>query len=172
MTNKPAARSSQRRPSPAPSAPAQPRRNLPLLLLQVRAAIVGRFRHVLKKTGLTEQQFRILRALHVRGTLEPRELCAICHISSPSLSGVLARMEGMGLVQRERHPDDQRRQHVSLSPQARQMFADVSEDMEAVYQELEAALGPAFVDQMYAMCDTVLAVLDTSGEQLPAEDDA
>lgn len=142
-----------------------------MLLLQVRAAIIGRFRHVLKKTGLTEQQFRILRALHVRGTLEPRELCAICHISSPSLSGVLARMDTMGLVQRERHPDDQRRQHVSLSPRANQMFADVSEDMEAVYQELEAVLGPAFVDQMYAMCDTVLEVLNPSGEQAPVEDD-
>lgn len=138
----------------------------------MRAAIVGRFRHVLKKTGLTEQQFRILRALHVRGTLEPRELCAICHISSPSLSGVLARMDSMGLVQRERHKGDQRRQHVSLSRRAQQMFADVSEDMEAVYQELEAALGPAFVDQMYAMCDTVLEVLNASADPLPSEDDA
>lgn len=130
----------------------------------MRGAVIGRFRHVLKKTSLTEQQFRILRALDVNGTLEPRELCAMCHISSPSLAGVLVRMESLGLVSRERLKDDQRRQHVSLTPRAVQMFADVSHDMEAVYKQLEDDLSPEFVDQMYAMCDRVLEVLEGGGD--------
>lgn len=146
------------------------RRNLPLLLLQVRGGLIGRFRPVLKKTGLTEQQFRILRALDVNGTLEPRELCAICHISSPSLAGVLARMETLGLVTRERLEKDQRRQHVSLTPRAVRMFADVSDDLEAVYRQFEAELGPEFVAQMYAMCDRVLEVLKDGGEDEPTDE--
>jgi homoprotocatechuate degradation regulator HpaR len=139
------------------------RRNLPLLLLQARGGLIARFRPVLKKTGLTEQQFRILRALDVYGTLEPRELCAICHISSPSLAGVLARMEAVDLVHRVRLKDDQRRQHISLTPRAEKMFSDVSTDLEAVYLQLEADLGPEFVQQVYAMLDRLLSVLDTSG---------
>ncbi|RZJ16181.1 MAG: homoprotocatechuate degradation operon regulator HpaR, partial [Haliea sp.] len=98
------------------------------------------------------------------------ELCAICHISSPSLAGVLARMEGIGLVTRARLKDDQRRQHVSLTPRARHMFADVSQDLEAAYQQLEAELSPEFVAQMYVMCDRVLAVLKDGGDGEPADD--
>ena len=135
------------------------RRNLPLLLLQARGGLIARFRPVLKKTGLTEQQFRILRALDVYGRLEPREICAICHISSPSLAGVLARMEALGLVQRERFDKDQRRQHVFLSAKAVDMFNSVSGDLEEVYRGLEAQLGPEFVGQVYAMLDQLVNAL-------------
>lgn len=145
--------------NPVPPAAPRARRNLPLLLLQVRGGLIARFRPVLKKTGLTEQQFRILRALDVYGTLEPRQICAICHISSPSLAGVLARMEALGLVSRERLKGDQRRQHVSLTPLAMGMFKDVSGDLEDVYRQLEADLGPEFVAEVYAMLDRLLAVL-------------
>ena len=170
MTPHPSARARSSKRELAGNPRLHARRNLPLLLLQVRGSIVGRFRHVLKKIGLTEQQFRILRALDVNGTLEPRELCAICHISSPSLAGVLARMEGIGLVTRARLKDDQRRQHISLTPRACHMFADVSQDLEAAYQQLEAELSPEFVAQLYVMCDQVLAVLKDGGEEEPAED--
>ncbi len=158
--------------SPVPPATSRARRNLPLLLLQVRGGLIARFRPVLKKTGLTEQQFRILRALDVYGTLEPREICSICHISSPSLAGVLARMEALDLVGRERLKGDARRQHVSLTPRAVAMFQDVSGDLEDVYRQLEADLGPAFVAEVYAMLDRLLAVLKTPGDADAGSDDA
>lgn len=138
---------------------------MPLLLLQARGGLIARFRPVLKKTGLTEQQFRILRALDVYGRLEPREICAICHISSPSLAGVLARMEVLGLVSRERLKDDQRRQHVCLTPRAVTMFNDVSGDLEAVYRQLEVDLGPEFVTEIYTMLDRLLAILQAPEEE-------
>ena len=148
------------------------RRNLPLLLLQARGGLIARFRPVLKKTGLTEQQFRILRALDVYGRLEPREICAICHISSPSLAGVLARMEALGLVQRERFDKDQRRQHVFLSAKAVDMFNSVSGDLEEVYRGLEAQLGPEFVGQVYAMLDQLVnALAATPGSEGEDHDD-
>lgn len=170
MTTKPAARARSSTPPPVSNPRLRARRNLPLLLLQVRGSLIGRFRPVLKKTGLTEQQFRILRALDVNGTLEPRELCAICHISSPSLAGVLARMESIGLVTRERLKDDQRRQHVSLTPRAVRMFADVSDDLEAVYRQLETELGPDYLAEIYAMCDRVLEVLKDGGDIEPSDE--
>ncbi|MBL8355834.1 MAG: homoprotocatechuate degradation operon regulator HpaR, partial [Delftia acidovorans] len=75
---------------PAPAAGFQ-HRNLPLLLLQARESVIARFRPILQAHGLTEQQWRIVRALLESGPLEPRQIVEICRISSPSLAGVLAR---------------------------------------------------------------------------------
>ena len=68
-------------------------RNLPLLLLQARERVIARFRPILNEHGVTEQQWRIVRALLERGPLEPRQIVDVCRISSPSLAGVLARMQ-------------------------------------------------------------------------------
>jgi len=74
-------------------------RNLPLLLLQAREHVIARFRPILNAHGITEQQWRIVRALIDTGPLEPREIGDLCRISSPSLAGVLSRMEETRLHQ-------------------------------------------------------------------------
>ena len=96
-------------------------RNLPQLLLQSREALMQRFRPALNEQGVTEQQWRILRALLQEDGLEPRQLCERCLISSPRITGVLARMAEAGLIERERMGHDQRRVKVTLTPQAMSM---------------------------------------------------
>ncbi len=91
-------------------------RNLPLLLLQAREHVIARFRPILNAHGITEQQWRIVRALIDTGPLEPREIGELCRISSPSLAGVLSRMEELGYIRRKRLHHDQRRVRVSLTP--------------------------------------------------------
>jgi hypothetical protein len=71
-------------------------RNLPLLLLQARERVIANFRPALNAAGVTEQQWRIVRALLEQGPLEPRQIVGLCAISSPSLAGVLARMDDLG----------------------------------------------------------------------------
>ena len=75
-------------------------RNLPQLFLRGREELLRHFRPIITHFGLTEQQWRILRAISENDQLEPREICEICQILSPSLTGVLTRMEDMGLVTR------------------------------------------------------------------------
>ena len=75
-------------------------RNLPHLFLKAREELLCHFRPIITHFGLTEQQWRILRTLDEKEQLEPREICELCHILSPSLTGVLARMETIGLVTR------------------------------------------------------------------------
>src|SRR5512134_2297423 len=92
-------------------------RNLPMLLLRAREGVLAHFRPILKAHGVTEQQWRIVRVLMEEdGPLEPRQLVERCCISSPSLTGILARMAELGLVARERLGHDQRRVLVSLTP--------------------------------------------------------
>ena len=82
---------------PKPSAkPPLQRRNLPLLMLRARERVIALFRPVLNENGVTEQQWRIVRLLLDTGPLEPRQIGEFCNLSSPSLAGVLARMEQIG----------------------------------------------------------------------------
>ena len=143
-----------------PPDPARPaRRNLPLLLLQTRERLLARFRPVLQAGGITEQQYRVLRAIEAGGPLEPRQIGAICHLSSASLTGMLARMEAMGLVARERLAHDQRRVRVSLTPASRAMFRRMKPRIEAIYQTLEADLGAELTGEIYDTLDRFLARL-------------
>src|SRR4030081_3789087 len=96
-----------------PGAPLR-RRNLPLMMLQAREHVIAHFRPILNAHGITEQQWRIVRLLLDTGPLGPHETGELCRLSSPSLAGVLSRMENIGYVQRKRLANDQRRVRVSL----------------------------------------------------------
>ncbi|MCL2656222.1 MAG: MarR family transcriptional regulator [Betaproteobacteria bacterium] len=115
------------------------------------------FRPILNHFGLTEQQWRILRALSDRERLEPWEICEICQILSPSLAGVLARMDDMGLVIRSRVPEDQRRVIVRLSSRGEKMAAAILPLVEAQYKIIEEAFGRDLVDELYAVLDKFVA---------------
>lgn len=137
-------------------------RNLPLLMLQARERVIGQFRPVLNAHGLTEQQWRIVRLLLDAGPLEPREIGGLCRLSSPSLAGVLARMEEMGLVKRRRLEHDQRRVRVALTARSRALAARIAPRIEAVYASVEQRLGTEFCARLYASLDAVIARLDPS----------
>lgn len=136
------------------------RRNLPLLLLQARESVIGNFRPTLNAHGITEQQWRIVRALLEHGPLEPRQLGEICTILSPSLTGVLARMDDLGLVTRTRLEHDQRRLRVALTPKSRGLAARMAPKIEATYLHLEARLGAEFAAQLYAALDRTIELLE------------
>jgi len=134
-------------------------RNLPLLLLQAREHVIARFRPILNSHGITEQQWRILRVLIDTGPLEPREIGELCRISSPSLAGVLSRMEELKLVSRKRLNHDQRRIRVSLTAQSRALAARMAPLIDSTYREIETLVGAASCRQIYQMLDGLIEVL-------------
>ena len=119
-------------------------RNLPLLLLQARERVLSHFRPILNANGVTEQQWRIVRALYQHASLEPREIVELCRISSPSMAGVLSRMEELGLVVRRRVRRDQRRVQVSLTSKARAMADRMAPQIDATYRRIEHKIGAEF----------------------------
>ena len=140
-------------------------RNLPLLLLQAREHVISRFRPILNAHGITEQQWRIVRAILERGPMEPREIVTLCCISSPSLAGVLTRMEETGFVARERLSHDQRRVKVSLTAKSRALATRIAPKIEAAYADLEAKIGPEFSGQFYDALDRMIATLGDVAEE-------
>jgi homoprotocatechuate degradation regulator HpaR len=148
------------KPTVQPGRPPIPHRNLPLLLLQGRESVIGLFRPILKAHGLTEQQWRVLRVLAEFGSLEPRQIGRLCGLSSPSLAGILARMDEQGLVTRAGLAHDKRRQAVTATPVSLALAAQMAPEIEAAYQAMEQRLGQAFVTQLYASLDELVAVLE------------
>jgi homoprotocatechuate degradation regulator HpaR len=136
-------------------------RNLPLLMLQAREQVISRFRPLLNAQGITEQQWRVMRVLLETGPLEFHEISAQCHISSPSLAGILSRMEDMDLVARERLGSDQRRVRVSLRPRSRELAARLAPKINATYREIEAQLGMEASRRLFEVLDGVLEALAT-----------
>ncbi len=134
-------------------------RNLPLLLLQAREHVISRFRPILNAHGITEQQWRIVRALLDTGPMEPREIGLLCRISSPSLAGVLSRMEELGLIKRKRFDHDQRRLHVSLTPRSRALSTRMAPQIEATYRDIEALIGAEFSTRFYGVLDELIGAL-------------
>jgi len=108
-------------------------RNLPRLLLQARESVMAHTRPSLREHGLSDQQWRVLRVLGEHGTVETGRVAREAFILGPSLTGVLARMERDGLVQRERDPLDQRRSVVQASPKGLQLVQQLSRTIEDHY---------------------------------------
>lgn len=132
---------------------------MPLLLLEARERVISRFRPILNAHGITEQQWRIVRALIDTGPMEPRQIGEICRISSPSLAGVLSRMEELGYIKRKRLAHDQRRLRVSLTPRSRALAARMAPQIEATYRDIEAMIGPDFSTRFYRALDEMIGAL-------------
>lgn len=118
---------------------------------------MAHFRPLLAEFGLTEQQWRIVRELLERGPLEPRQLCSACSLSSPSIVGVLARMEETGLLTRERMAHDQRRVKVTLAPRGRRLALKMVPLIDKRYAALEKSLGTRSIQQAYDSLDALLS---------------
>jgi len=139
-------------------------RNIPLLLMRARERMISYFRPVLNAHGITEQQWRIVRLLLETPALEPRQIGELCAISSPSMAGVLERMEQAGYITRRRVEHDQRRVLVSLTAKSRGLAAAMAPEIDATYRRIEKSLGRELSVRLYETLDFVL-------EKLPGESD-
>ena len=130
--------------------------NLPQRLLKARDSLMAHFRPILNHFGVTEQQWRILRSLDEHGQLEPRELCDMCQISSPSMAGVLARMEELSMVVRKRVEGDQRRVRVQISKQGRSLLARIAPLIELQYAYIEESCGGQIFSELFKVLENFI----------------
>ena len=133
-------------------------RNLPKLLLQAREAVMAHARPSLREHGLSDQQWRVLRVLGEHGEVETGRVAREAFILSPSLTGVLTRMERDGLIWRARDPADQRRTVVQPTPKGLAAVAQLSTSIESHYAAMEAALGKPKLAELYALLDAVITL--------------
>lgn len=85
-------------------------------------ATVQYYRDVLAPYGLTYQQFLVLVELQVTGSQSPSHLAAALHLDGSSVSGLLNRMEKLGLIERIRDDRDRRAVRVAATDRSEQIF--------------------------------------------------
>ncbi|WP_415217328.1 homoprotocatechuate degradation operon regulator HpaR [Rhodopseudomonas sp.] len=116
-------------------------RSLPMLLLRGREAVMRHFRPLLRAHGLSEQQWRILRALTAVESLEVTELAERAFLLGPSLSRMLRDLEARKLVARKPAKDDQRRSMMSITAKGLKLIETVAPFSEAIYAEITRRTG-------------------------------
>lgn len=132
-------------------------RSLPMALLRARESVMVRFRPMLRAHGLTEQQWRVLRAMAaVTHRLRPMELSQATYISMPSLSRLLKTLEGRQLVDRSRHASDMRGAEFELTAAGHAIVAEIAPHSSETYAEIERLVGHEEIEQLYALLDQVV----------------
>lgn len=79
------------------------------------------YKPLLAELGLTYPQYLVLLVLWERDGVTVSQLGERLYLDSGTLTPLLKRMEGMGLLRRERSLEDERQVQVSLTPKAREM---------------------------------------------------
>ena len=123
--------------------------SLPMLLLRARETAMARFRPVLHSFGVTEQQWRALRALNDLGELTAAGLAAECSILAPSMTRILRKLTEQGLVVAGRSKHDQRELKVKISTKGKRLVATVGPKVEQQYALLREQLHPERLAALY-----------------------
>jgi homoprotocatechuate degradation regulator HpaR len=147
-------------------------RSLPMSLLRAREAVMRQFRPSLRRHGLTEQQWRILRALSAVEAIEVTELARTAFLLGPSLSRILRDLEARQLIERRTAKTDLRRGVVSISQKGLALIELVAPTSEFVYAAITQRYGAqklAELQKMLAALETSLATLEVT-DFAPSED--
>ena len=134
-------------------------RSLPMSLLRAREAVMRQFRPSLREHGITEQQWRILRALAAIDAVEVTELAHTAFLLGPSLSRILRDLEARHLIERKIAKQDQRRSVVSISEKGVKLMAAVAPTSEAIYAEITSRYGARKLAELQDMLGELEACL-------------
>ena len=125
--------------------------SLPMELLKAREAAMSRFRPMLRRHGLTEQQWRVIRALAAYDRIGASELAKRSFLLAPSLTRILQFLESENLVKRSTDANDQRRYVFVLTSNGRRVYEEVGPDSESLYAEIENAFGTHKLEALYEL---------------------
>jgi homoprotocatechuate degradation regulator HpaR len=143
-------------------------RSLPMSLLRAREAVMRQFRPSLRRHDLTEQQWRILRALAAIDAIEVTELARTAFLLGPSLSRILRDLDARGLIERKTAKTDLRRGVISISEKGLKLMEVVAPSSEAIYAAITKRYGAkklAELQDMLGALEASLVGLEIGGKE-------
>lgn len=138
------------------------RRTLPIALLRAREAVMDRFRPVLSRHDVSEQQWRVLRVLQETGTMDAATLAALACVLPPSLTRMLKALEARGLIDVARHPEDGRRAQIDLTRPGEELIREIAPQSARIYDDIEARVGHDRIERLLDELEWVLGALDAN----------
>lgn len=116
-------------------------RSLPIALIRAREGVMAPIRDMLADTGITEQQWRVLRVLAEYGAMDTKTLADRSSLLFPSLTRIAATLREKGLVTQTRDDKDRRRQFVEITPEGQKIIDDHAELAAEIVEGFKTTLG-------------------------------
>ncbi len=114
--------------------------------------MMRQFRPMLAQHDMTEQQWRVLRALAASELpLDVGEIADATFLLGPSLSRILANLEGRNLLLRRAGETDQRRSAISLTADGRALFERIAPESEEIYGLIERSFGEDRLSELISL---------------------
>ena len=165
-------------PSSAPASPATPADYKPDATFRALIRTFGLLRRVQEpffgRFGISASQWGVLRSLH-RAELEGSEWLRLTDLGNrliirpPSVTGVVDRLQKMGLLQRTNLPEDRRAKRVSLTAAGREKVMQVLAEMPARQESIIGCLSMPERVQLKDLLGTLESRLQVmAGELEPA----
>ena len=135
-------------------------RSLPIALIRAREGVMAPIREMLAETGITEQQWRVLRVLSEHGPLDSTTLADRASLLFPSLTRIATTMRSKGLITQTRDARDRRRQVVEITEAGQKIIDHHTNQAAKIVDGFRARLG----HQDYEALLDLLARLDPGVE--------
>jgi homoprotocatechuate degradation regulator HpaR len=142
-------------------------RSLPMALLRAREAVMRQFRPSLRALDLTEQQWRVLRALGSAAEFDATSLASATFLLAPSLTRILRDLEKRALIKRGVSAADQRTSRLSLSADGRALLDEAGVHSEWIYQRMTAQIGEERLETLMGMLADLERQLQESRDVAP-----
>lgn len=131
-------------------------RSLPIALIRAREGVMAPIRDMLSETGITEQQWRVLRVLSEHGQLDTSTLAEQASLLFPSLTRIANTMREKGLLTQTRDDKDRRRQIVQITAKGQKIIDDNKDQAAQIVADFKSILG---TEQYETLLD-LLTILD------------
>ncbi len=125
--------------------------SLPMLLLKARETAMAYFRPSLQEHGLTEQQWRVLRALNEFGEFTAAGLAKECVILAPSITRILRKLAAEDMVDVGRSRVDGRELQVRLTQRGKAVIDKIAPISEVQYGLIRDRLHPDRLEELYRL---------------------
>ena len=131
------------------------RRSLPIALMRSREKIMGPIRDMLKVSGITEQQWRVLRVLSESGAQDLTQISVKASLLMPSLSRIIKKLREEGLIVSQTNDEDRRRQIVRIGTKGQKIIDDNLPQAMKIAEELQQHLGLERHEQLLDLLETL-----------------
>lgn len=131
-------------------------RSLPIALIRAREGVMAPIRDMLSETGITEQQWRVLRVLSEYGMLDTTTLADRSSLLFPSLTRIAVTMRDKGLITQTRDEVDRRRQLIEITSEGQKIIDYRTAQSTRIVADFKTKLGP----ENYETLLDLLALLD------------
>lgn len=135
-------------------------RSLPIALIRAREGVMSPIREMLSETGITEQQWRVLRVLAEFGRMDTKTLADRSSLLFPSLTRIASTLRDKGFVTQTRDDKDRRRQFIEITAEGQKIIDDHAPQAAMIVAGFKKTLG----EQDYETLLDLLTRLDPGAQ--------